>query len=334
MLAAVRAEPCTPDQFWCTLVHEQTGSDLAARLADYLVGRPLAITGIVLLGLVIRWLAHRFINRVATRAAQGLMPGKVARISIGHVASIDPARRVQRAQAMGSLLGSIATGIIVAITSVMVLAELGINIGPLIAGAGIVGVALGFGAQSLVKDFISGVFMIFEDQYGVGDVINTGEASGTVEAVGLRVTRLRDVEGTVWYVRNGEVLRIGNMSQGWAKAVLDIGVGYGEDIARVRRVLLEVAEQLRTDPEYAALVLDDPEVLGVQDLAADSVTVRLTVKTAPLQQWTVARALRERIKARFDEDRIEIPFPQRVVWHRPEPDADPGVDPGTVPHQR
>ena len=139
-------------------------------------------------------------------------------------------RRVQRAATMGTLLKSIVSGVVFTVIALMFISELGYDIAPLIASAGIIGVALGFGSQALVKDFLSGIFMIFEDQYGVGDVVDLGEASGTVEAVSLRVTRLRDVNGTVWYVRNGEILRVGNMSQNWARTVLDVTVGYTEDL--------------------------------------------------------------------------------------------------------
>src|SRR6187200_2366728 len=198
-------------------------------------------------------------------------------------------RRVQRAQTMGSLLKSIVSGVVVAVAATMMLSELGVDIAPIVASAGIIGVALGFGSQTLVKDFLSGIFMIFEDQYGVGDVVDLGEASGTVEAVSLRVTRLRDVNGTVWYVRNGEILRVGNMSQNWARTVLDIGVAYSEDLARVRRVLMEVAHDLWEDEEFKGLVIEEPEVWGVEALSPDGVTVRVTLKTAPLEQWSVAR---------------------------------------------
>src|SRR5690606_1086356 len=136
---------------------------------------------------------------------------------------------------------SIISGVVLAVIVTMALSELGVNIAPIIASAGIIGLALGFGAQTLVKDFLSGIFMLVEDQYGVGDVVDLGEASGTVEAVSLRVTRLRDINGTVWYVRNGEVVRVGNMSQNWARAVLDITVTYDADLVRVRQVLAEVA---------------------------------------------------------------------------------------------
>ena len=157
---------------------------------------------------------------------------------------------------MGDLLKSVITGVLVAIFGTMILSELGVNIAPIIASAGIIGIALGFGAQSLVKDFLSGVFMIFEDQYGVGDVVDVGEATGTVEAVTLRVTRLRDLNGTVWYVPNGEILRVGNMSQNWSRAVVDVGVGYGEDLARVKRVLTEVAHDLWEDEDFRELIIE------------------------------------------------------------------------------
>jgi len=198
----------------------------------------------------------------------------------------------------------------------MVLAEFDVNIGPIIAGAGIVGLALGFGAQSLVSDFLSGMFMLLEDQYGIGDVVDVGDATGTVEAVTLRVTRLRDVNGTVWYVRNGEILRVGNMSQNWARTVLDVGVTYAEDLAHVQRVLADVAHDLWDDEDFKGRVIEEPSVWGVQELGPDGVLVRVALKTAPLEQWAVAREMRQRIKARFDLEGIEVPFAQRVLWIR------------------
>ena len=149
------------------------------------------------------------------------------------------------------------------------------NIAPIIASAGILGIALGFGAQSLVKDFLSGVFMIFEDQFGVGDVIDVGAASGTVEAVSLRVTRLRDLDGTVWYVPNGEILRVGNKSQNWSRAVVDIGVGYDEDLARAKQVLAEVAHDLWEDEDFRSVIIEEPEVTGVEALNPDAITLRV-----------------------------------------------------------
>jgi len=205
----------------------------------------------------------------------------------------------------------------------MIVAELGFNLAPLLTVSGILGVALGFGSQALVKDFLSGLFMIFEDQYGVGDVVDLGEANGVVEAVGLRITRLRAVDGTVWYVRNGEIVRVGNMSYGWSRAVLDVAVAYGEDTSRVRRLLTEISHELAEDEAWGELILEEPEVWGVESLSVDGVVVRVVLKTRPLEQWKVAREMRERIKRRFDAEGIEIPFAQRTVWIRGE---GPGAD--------
>ncbi len=324
------AASCTddPDNRLCALVETVTGSEAAAEWVDLIVAKPAAIAGLLVVGWVIRWLLHRVIDRVTQQAAVGTVPGMLQRgkgaDKPGQANKATFVRREQRANTTGSLLKSIATGIVSTVVGFMVVAELGYDIGPLIASAGILGVALGFGAQSLVADFLSGVFMILEDQYGVGDVIDVGEASGSVEAVGLRVTRLRDVNGTVWYVRNGEILRVGNMSQNWARTVLDIPVAYGEDLGRIRDILGETAHGLYEDPAFSPVILEEPEVWGVERWDPDSIVVRVVLKTAPLEQWNVARELRERIKDRFDELNIEIPFPQRVVWMR---QGEPLVDP-------
>ena len=308
MSAPLAANPCDPGEQICDQVYDWTGNSTLSEISDVVIGKPLAIVGLLLLGLVLRWVLHRVIDRLIRRAESGVLPDRVSLAT--------STRRVQRAQTMGSLLKSIITGILVAVFGTMILSELDVNIAPIIASAGILGLALGFGAQSLVKDFLSGIFMIFEDQYGVGDVVDVGEAIGTVEAVTLRITRLRDLNGTVWYVPNGEILRVGNMSQNWSRAVIDVSVGYGEDLARVKRILLEIAVDLYHDDEFSELIIEEPEVTGVEMLAADSVNLRVLVKTLPLEQWAVGRELRQRIKARFDHEGIEIPFAQRVVWHR------------------
>jgi small-conductance mechanosensitive channel len=321
------SSPCEDDESLCTWVYDQTDSHRAANLADWLIGLPLAILGLVALGLVLRAVFHRLVDRIVSHAEVGVLPDHVGRLSLrrrrpeaqARSAAYDLAtqtRRVQRAKTMGDLLKSIVTGVLVAVFGTMVLSQVGVNIAPIIASAGIIGIALGFGAQSLVKDFLSGVFLIFEDQFGVGDVVDVGSASGTVEAVSLRVTRLRDLDGTVWYVPNGEILRVGNKSQNWARAVVDVGVGYDEDLARTRRVLSDVAHDLWEDEEFRSVIIEEPEVTGVEALAPDAITLRVLVKTAPMEQWGVARELRQRIKARFDHEGIELPLPQRVVWHR------------------
>jgi small conductance mechanosensitive channel len=222
-------------------------------------------------------------------------------------------RRVQRAKSLGSLLKSLTTGLVFGVAAVMILAECSVNIVPIITSAGVVGIAIAFGAQSLVKDFMSGVAMMIEDQYGVGDVVDLGEASGTVEAVGLRITRVRDVNGTVWYVRNGEIVRVGNMSQNWARTVLDVPVRDTEDVSRVQQVLKDVAVGLWKDATFDKDILEEPEVWGVESIYPGAVVVRVALKTAPLEQWEVAREMRKRIKERFDREGIEMPLPQRVV---------------------
>ena len=314
------------DSNLCDAVFRLTGNEGVSAASGWLVAKPLAILTLLLLAVVARWLLHRTIDRVVNRAASGVMVSPMSRGRLGRASgklvstdTVASERRVQRSKTMGSLLKSVVTGVIFTLVAIMVISELGYDVAPLIASAGIIGVALGFGAQSLVTDFLSGIFMIFEDQYGVGDVVDVGEATGTIEAVSLRVTRLRDVDGTVWYVRNGEIVRVGNMSQNWARTVLDIPVSYREDLHRVQRVLREVAHGLWEDEDYQGVVIEEPEVWGVESLSPDGPVVRVTLKTAPLEQWEVAREMRQRIKARFDHEKIEIPLPQRVVWHREAP---------------
>jgi small-conductance mechanosensitive channel len=325
-------DPCEDDEAICEQIQEWTGSERAANLADLFVGKPLVLIGLFLGMLVVRWVAHRLIDRVVLSAEEGVLPRGAGRLRLrrrrsaaeAHLQARDlvaSTRRAQRSKTIGDLFKSIVTGVLVAVVGTMMLSEVGVDIAPIIASAGIIGIALGFGAQSLVKDFLSGVFMIVEDQYGVGDVVDLGEAVGTVEAVSLRVTRLRAIDGTVWYVPNGEILRVGNMSQNWSRAVVDVSVAYSEDVTRVKRVLLEVAHDLWDDEDWRDLIIEEPEVTGVEMLAADSVNLRVMIKTLPLEQWAVARELRQRIKARFDHEGIEIPFAQRVVWHREEQKA-------------
>jgi small conductance mechanosensitive channel len=281
------------------------------------VATPASIVLIIVVGLAFRWFVNRAIDRLVSRAIKGTVPGVIANTKAGEfLADLRPGsneRRKQRAETMGSLLKSIGTGVILAIVSVMVLAQMGVNIAPIIASAGIVGIALGFGAQNLVKDLLSGIFMILEDQYGVGDAVDLGEASGTVEAVGLRVTRLRDVNGTVWYVRNGEILRVGNQSQNWARTVLDITVDYEANLDQVQRVLEEEATAMYQDERFHDVIIEQPEVWGVERFDKDGAVVRVVLKTAPLQQWLVARAMRQRVKARFDKEGIRIPTTFRTT---------------------
>ncbi len=275
-------------------------------LENYTTGWPQVIGAILLiivLAMLARWLLHRAIDRIVSRAEVGLLPERIQWLGSDTLAQ----RRVQRARTMGSVLKSIASIIVEVVATLMVLSKLGINIAPLLASAGIVGVALGFGAQNIVKDFLAGVFIIFEDQYGVGDLVDVGPASGTVEAVSLRVTRLRNGDGTVWFVRNGEILRVGNKSHNWAATSFDVAVARSEDLARVRRVLAEVSRDLWEDEDFKGRLVQEPEVWGAQGLDPGAVTMRVNLKTVPLAGEDVTRELRERVQARFEHEGIENP---------------------------
>jgi small-conductance mechanosensitive channel len=288
----------------------------------WFIANPGRILLIILIGLVLRWFINRAVDRLVHRAGRGNVPGFIADSRAGEfldgLKPANHARRQQRTETMGSLLKSISTGVILAVVVVTSLSTFGIDIAPIIASAGIVGVALGFGAQNLVKDFLSGIFMILEDQYGVGDTVDLGEAVGTVEAVSLRVTRLRDVNGTVWYVRNGEILRVGNQSQNWARTVLDVTVSYDADLDQVQRILQEVATTTYENEQFHDVIIEAPEVWGVERFDKDGVVVRVVLKTAPAQQWLVARAMRQRIKAEFDRAGITMPttFPVTTIQER------------------
>ncbi|ANS78523.1 Potassium efflux system KefA protein [Serinicoccus hydrothermalis] len=276
---------------------------------DWLLGAPLRVVLILLFAVAARWAAHR--------AIRGVVEGAAKRADDHERSSLERAfdsatgarkeRRRQRALTMGSLLRSIATFLIATVALLTIMAELGMPLAPLLTSAGIGGVAIGFGAQSLVKDFLSGIFMIIEDQYGVGDLIDTGEAVGTVEEVTLRVTRLRDPSGVVWFIRNGEIIRIGNKSQGWAVATIDIPVAYDEDPARVIPLLRDVAAQVYADPDWSEKLLEEPSVAGVESVSGGTMTLRIFAKTRPGEQWGVPRVIRERAKERFDDEGVRGP---------------------------
>ena len=234
-------------------------------------------------------------------------------------------RRAQRAQTIGSVIKSFVTFIMFVIAFMLIISELGFDLGPFIAGTSIVGVALGFGAQNIVKDFLAGMFMMLEDQYGVGDVIDFQLASGTVEAVGLRSTRLRDVNGTVWYVRNGEVLRVGNKSQGFATVVLDIPIDAWDDVSVASEAMRTVAAQMHGEEEWTHVFLNDPEVLGVESLSREETVIRLTARVRPLEQWRTARELRRRIRLRLDELNFDHPNGSAGGGTPDEPDAEPAT---------
>ncbi|MBX6384923.1 MAG: mechanosensitive ion channel family protein [Microbispora sp.] len=278
---------------------------LVAGVVDALVMIVLILAG----ALVIRNVVHRLITRLTMRAGDGVLPerlrGKAVLTSAEATAAVMTERRRARAETMGSVLRSFASVIILGTAALMIFARLGVELAPLLTSVGILGVAVGFGAQELVKDFIAGMFMLLEDQYGVGDVIDTGVAVGTVEAVTLRITRLRDADGKVWYVRNGTITRVGNESQGWSRALVDVPVPYDSDVATVRELLNDVARDLWEDPEYRdTLLVEEPQVFGLESVSGSSVIFRVSVKTAPARHLEVARELRLRVKRAFDEKNL------------------------------
>lgn len=315
-----------------TLFDLTDGNETVARFADWLIDRPLSILLIIVLAWVLTRLAKRALTRLVRRIVASDRDAVRRRL---HAIGVDrpelliaddpedaderersAARRASRAASISGVLANTALIVIWTIAFIMILGELGLNLGPMIAGAGIAGVALGFGAQSLVKDFLSGLFMLMEDQFGIGDVVDLGEAVGSVEEVALRTTVLRGLDGTVWHVPNGEIRRVGNKSQHWSTAVVDVDVAYDADLAAVRTIVRDTAIAVCTSDEWSGEVLEEPDVLGVETLGADGITVRMIVKTAPGIQWALQRALREALKAAFDDADIEIPFPQRTLWLR------------------
>jgi len=309
---------------------------------DWFVGLPLRVLLIVGIGSVVLALVRRVIRKVTEHIAEGGSPsGRSKRLkglesaAGGVLLRANPlagARRAQRARTVGSVLRSTANIVIGATIVLMVLAELGVNIAPFLASAGIVGVALGFGAQSLVKDFLSGTFMLLEDQYGVGDTVDLGEVSGTVEEVALRVTKVRDASGTLWFIRNGEILRTGNKTQEWGRAMVEVRVAYWADVDAVRAALLVAAEDVGRDPVLGTYFLEPPEVTGIEVMTAEALHLKVQVKTQAAMQWEVARALRARVRVALSDARIPLAGAQQVVVldHSPaEPDDDAGAAPSS-----
>ena len=296
------------------MLDEKTLTDLT----DWLLGPPLKIVLILIVAAVLNRVARRAVKRSLTRLQTGAVRERMGAMRRRTPAALletgeTSLRAEQRIDALSSVLRSVVTFVIWLVAGLMCLGEVGIDLAPLLAGAGVLGVAIGFGSQSLVRDFLSGMFILIEDQFGVGDIVDLGDASGTVEAVSLRTTRLRAVDGTVWHMPNGEITRVGNMSQHWSRALLDVEVAYDTDLEHARGVIKRVADELwRGDTS----VLDEPEMWGVEQLGASGIALRLVVKTTPSAQWKVSRELRERIKLAFDEEGIEIPFPQQMVWNR------------------
>ncbi|BCJ70594.1 mechanosensitive ion channel protein MscS [Catellatospora sp. IY07-71] len=290
---------CMADKI-CKGVYELSDSQWLADGGYYLLIKPLRIIVIIIVAMIARALLNHTINKIVGRTAQGKVPTMLRPIrekipaSVVNATSVFPERRRQRAEAIGSVLKSMVTVGVFSVAFLIVLSEFDINVGPLIASLGIAGVALGFGAQSLVKDLIAGLFMLLEDQYGVGDVIDTGEAVGVVESVGLRTVTIRDGRGVIWYVRNGEIIRIGNKSQGWATVMIDVPIGF-VGVEEATSVLRQAVDTFAHDPEWAADFVEPPQVLGVENISVDGAVIRTVCKTSADRQWDLQREMRRRL---------------------------------------
>ncbi len=262
------------------------------------------VVGAIVLTLVLRASSRRIVNAIITGV------NTHAREVADKL--VEEQRILQRTKTIASVLDNFLLWGISITAVVMVLSELGVNIGALIAVTSILGAAIGFGAQSLVKDLLSGIFIVFEDQYGVGDWVDVGEANGEVEKVGLRVTELRDVHGTLWFVRNGEIVRVGNYTQDWARALLDLPFSYENDIDKVNKLISDVSTKLAKDPQFDSSILGEPEIWGMDYVSGEQFVIRVALTTKPSKQWAVTRELRSRLKTAFDKEGISLQKATRI----------------------
>jgi small-conductance mechanosensitive channel len=331
------SQACKTDAL-CDHVLHWTGNAWLANSSYVIIVKPLRVLAIILVAVLIRWLVHRAIRRLTSTTSRAAMPALLKplkeRGKQAEAGQFIPERRRQRAEAIGSVLRSFVTAVVFTMAAMLVLGEFGFNLAPLLASAGIVGVALGFGAQSLVKDLIAGLFMLLEDQYGVGDSVDLGDASGVVETVGLRVTTVRDSRGVLWYVRNGENIRVGNKSQGWSMVVIDIPVGF-VNAEQASAVLRTAALALAEEPAHATEFLEPPDVVGVEQLTVDGAVIRTIAKTTADGQAVVQRELRRRLSDALDTSGLSSQIaasrmaprpavPATYSQLAPESDSEPG----------
>lgn len=276
---------------------------------------PATVVGVIVGAIVLRWVLQFSVRRIVHRVVTGVKKSQGVELTQELNASpLHAVRVVQRTRTLGTVFGNLITAVIIIVALLII-----INVTvPNVTGAfalitAALGAGLGFGAQSLIKDILNGLFMVAEDQFGVGDIIDVGEASGVVESVGIRVTSIRSVDGTLWWVRNGEILRVGNMSQGWARAVIDLPVPYTADLDEVKITVLETATAMSESGEWRRKIMAKPEIWGVESISAEATVLRLVVKTRPSEQWGVARELRARLKSALDASGVNIPSLKRIV---------------------
>jgi moderate conductance mechanosensitive channel len=294
--------------------------DAPARLGGLVLTRALQVLAVLVVAFVLdrlaRWMVRRLVRGLQRDQVQHRLESIRARTPRALLASTDPMpslRRSQRADTLGAVLRNLSSVVIWVVAAVTILQILGVRLGPLLAGAGFIGLAIAVSAQQMVRDFLAGIAMLLEDQYGVGDVIDVGPATGEVERVGLRTTRLRSVDGTVWHVRNGEIERVGNHSRDWSRVLLDVEVARRADLSLAIGTVERAARELYEDERWRPLLLDDPEVWGVEGLSPASVTIRLAVKTRPFRRDDVARELRARVDETIERAGIPLPAAAEAV---------------------
>jgi len=280
-------------------------------LTPWLLTSGIKILGIIIVSYLICKIGKALLKKLITR-----LVAKTYRIK-------DRAALEKRGKTLVNVFSWFLNLVIWVVALIMIISEFGINVGPLLAGVGIAGLALGFGAQHLVRDFLAGLFIILEDQYRVGDVICIDGTCGGVEGITLRKTVLRDLDGVQHHIPNGEIRKASNLSKGFSRVNLNIGVAYKEDLDKVIEVINRVGREMAEDPKWKEVLVEEPitksqapQVLGVDDFADSAIIIKVVGSTKPLQQWNVARELRKRIKIAFDKEGIEIPFPQMSIWPR------------------
>jgi small-conductance mechanosensitive channel len=298
---------------------------LPARIGELLLTRSLKVAAVLLVAFaadrLARWTVRRIVRGLQREPIQQRLQSIRAKTPRVLLASTDPLpslRRSQRADTIGAVLRNLSSVVIWLLACIAVLQILGVQLGPLLAGAGFIGLAIAVSAQQMVRDFLAGIAMLLEDQYGVGDVIDVGPATGEVERVGLRTTRLRAVDGTVWHVRNGEIERVGNQSRDWARVLLDVEVARRTEPALATRTVEQAASGLHEDERWRPFLLEDPEVWGLEGLGPASITIRLAVRTRPSKRDEVTRELRARVDQAIDQAGIPLPPSTEALVLAPE----------------
>lgn len=304
------------DEFWAAVNGFFTGiSDFLGDQSNFFA-KLINIAIIIVLAFVLRWALHFVIQRVVRQIVSGVKKNQNIddTQAIAAASPLAAVRLVQRTRTLGSVLTNIVNVTIFVITLLLIIHTISADVlGSFALLTAAVGAGLGFGAQNIVKDALNGLFMVMEDQLGVGDVVDVGPTTGVVESVGIRITQIRDVNGTLWFVRNGEILRVGNMSQGWARVIIDLAIPYDSDVDAVESLMLKTATEMATSAKWRSRVLEKPEVWGLESISAEALVIRIVVKTRTVAKDDVSRELRIRLKKALDAEDIKLPALNTVV---------------------